>query len=108
MSPSTGAKVLKTDPNIPVGVMEDYEYHEQRITLIDDFTLFIYNDSVYETENIHHETYGQKRMLTRLNTCVRRNDPPKKILSNMQEALESFRGSAPQSDDILMLTFRII
>jgi serine phosphatase RsbU (regulator of sigma subunit) len=108
MSPSTGAKVLKTDPNIPVGIMEDYDYTEQRITLIDDFTLFIYNDSVYETENIHHETYGQKRMLTRLNSCVRRNDTPKKILSNMQEALESFRGSAPQSDDILMLTFRIV
>ena len=108
ISPSTGAKLLDAEPNIPVGVMEDYEYAEQRITLIEDFTLFLYNDSVYETENVHHEPYGQKRMLTRLNACARRNDDPKKMLSNMQEALESHRGSAPQSDDILMLTFKIV
>ena len=108
VSPSTGAKLIDIDPNIPVGIMEDYEYTEQRITLIEEFTLFIYNDGLYETENIHHEPYGQKRMLTRLEYSAHHNETPKKMLSNMQAAVESHRGTAPQIDDILMLTLRII
>ena len=108
VSPSTGAKLIDIDPNIPVGIMEDYEYTEQRITLIEEFTLFIYNDGLYETENIHHEPYGQKRMLTRLEYSAHHNETPKKMLSNMQAAVESHRGTAPQEDDILMLTLRII
>ena len=108
ISPSTGAKLLDVEPNIPVGIMEDYEYIEQHITLIEDFTLFLYNDGLYETENIHHEPYGQKRMLTRLVACARHNADPKKLLSTMQEAVESHRGSAPQTDDLLMLTLKIV
>ena len=108
VSPSTGAKLIDIDPNIPVGIMEDYEYIEQRITLIEDFTLFLYNDGLYETVNIHNEPYGQKRMLTRLEACSRHNADPKKLLSTMLEAVESHRGSAPQTDDLLMLTMRMV
>ena len=108
ISPSTGAKLLEVEPNIPVGIMEDYEYIEQRITLIEDFTLFLYNDGLYETVNIHNEPYGQKRMLTRLEACSRHNADPKKLLSTMLEAVESHRGSAPQTDDLLMLTMRMV
>ena len=88
--------------------MDDYEYEEQQITLTDKFTLFLYNDGVYETENIHHEAFGQKRMLTRLNSSARMSEEPKKVLAKMQEVLESHRGTAPQSDDVMMLALRIV
>ena len=104
---SNGAKLLDTIPNIPIGVMDDYEYEEQQITLTDKFTLFLYNDGVYETENIHHEAFGQKRMLTRLNSSARMSEEPKKVLAKMQEVLESHRGTAPQNDDVMMLALRI-
>lgn len=105
---SNGAKLLDTIPNIPIGVMDDYEYEEQQIALTDKFTLFLYNDGVYETENIHHEAFGQKRMLTRLNSSARMSEEPKKVLAKMQEVLESHRGTAPQSDDVMMLALRIV
>ena len=108
ISPSLGAKLLEVESNVPVGLVEDYNYVEQRITLIEDFTLFLYNDGLYETANIHYEPYGQKRMLTRLNACARNNLDPKKLLSTMQEAVESHRGSAPQTDDLLMLTIKMV
>ena len=108
ISPSTGAKLMDVEPNIPVGIMENYEYIEQHITLIEDFTLFLYNDGLYETENIHHEPYGQKRMLTRLQASSRHTTDPQKLLSTMQEAVESHRGSAVQHDDLLMLTIRMV
>ena len=108
ISPSTGAKLMDVEPNIPVGIMENYEYIEQHITLIEDFTLFLYNDGLYETENLNHEPYGQKRMLTRLQAYSRHTTDPKKLLSTMQEAVESHRGSAAQRDDLLMLTIRMV
>jgi serine phosphatase RsbU (regulator of sigma subunit) len=108
MNPATGAKLLDTLPNIPIGIMDDYEFEEQKITLIDDFTLFLYNDGLYELENSFHEMFGQKRMLTRLDNSARAGDTPEKILSKMQEALESHRGSATQTDDITMLALKII
>ena len=108
VSPSLGAKLLEVESNVPVGLVEDFNYVEQHITLIEDFTLFLYNDGLYETTNNHYEPYGQKRMLTRLNACARNNIDPKKMLSIMQEAVESHRGSAPQTDDLLMLTMKMI
>jgi len=47
-------------------------------------------------------------MLTRLKNCALASDSPQKILSKMQEALESYRGNADQSDDVLMVTFKTI
>lgn len=108
LNPATGAKLLDINPNIPIGIMDDYEYQEQKITLIDDFTLFFYNDGLYETENIHHEPYGQKRMLMRLDNSIHNGEDPKRILSRMKDTLESFRGEAPQTDDVLMLALKII
>ncbi len=108
VSPSLGAKLLEVESNVPVGLVENFNYIEQRITLIEDFTLFLYNDGLFETANTNYEPYGQKRMLTRLNACARNNVDPKKMLSIMQEAVESHRGSAPQTDDLLMLTMKIV
>lgn len=108
LNASTGATLLDAKPNIPIGVMDDFGYEEQKITLIDDFTLFLYNDGLYETENIYHEVFGQKRMLTRLDSSARQSDPPKKVLAKMQEALEGHRGTAAQSDDVMMLAMKII
>ena len=108
VSPSLGAKLLEVESNVPVGLVENFNYVEQRITLIEDFTLFLYNDGLFETANTNYEPYGQKRMLTRLNACARNNVDPQKMLSIMQEAVESHRGSAPQTDDLLMLTMKIV
>lgn len=108
LSPAKGAKMLETEPNIPIGVMDDFEYKEQKMTLIDDFTLFIYNDGLYETENSLHEPFGQKRMLTRLNKLGQLEESPKNVLSKMKDVLEDHRGKAPQTDDILMVAFKIL
>jgi serine phosphatase RsbU (regulator of sigma subunit) len=108
MDPVTGATQLDTLPNIPLGIMNDFEFQEQKIILIDEFTLFLFNDGIYELENKYHEMFGQKRMMTRLENSVHAGDNPEKILSKMQEALESFRGSATQTDDVTMIALRII
>ena len=108
LNPASGAKLLDTLPNIPIGIMDDFEFEEQKITLIDDFILFLYNDGLYELENSHHDMFGQKRMMTRLDKSALAGDDPQKVLSKMQEALESHRGTAQQTDDITMIALKII
>lgn len=108
LSPTIGAKLLEVEPNIPLGIDDNYDYSEQKITLEEHFTLFLYNDGVYETENSLHEPYGQKRMLTRLQKFGLAQESPEKILTKMQEVLAEHRGNAPQADDILMLALKFM
>ena len=103
---STGAKPLDVNSNIPIGIVDDYKFTEQKITLIDDFTLFLYNDGVYETMNANNTPYGQKRLMTRLNSLA--GEKPEKVLEKMRETLENHRGSAELTDDVLMLTINIV
>ena len=108
LSPAIGAKLLDVEPNIPIGIADDYDYSEQKITLDNNFTLFLYNDGVYETENALHEPFGQKRMLTRLQKFGLAQESPKNVLTKMQEVIDSHRGNAAQTDDVLMLALRFM
>ena len=108
LNQSTGAYLLDTIPNVPVGVVDDFDYEEQKITLINDFTLFLYNDGLYETENNYHQAYGQKRMQARLESFARMGDTPEKIISKMKDILENYRDGAQQEDDVTMLAMRIV
>lgn len=108
LNPRIGARLLELKPNIPVGLVEDYEYEEQQVTLIDDFTLFLYTDGLYETENSGHETFGQKRMMARLKRSAEEEESPEKIIARMTADVENFRGSAPRIDDAVMVAIRAI
>ncbi len=101
------AKMLEAEPNIPIGIVDDYKYVEQSISIGDDFTLFLYNDGLYETENAYHSPYGMKRLATRLTNSVEAGDNPEKILSKLRLSIEAHRGSTPQTDDVLMLAIKI-
>ena len=108
LNPHTGARLLELKPNIPVGIMEDYEYEEQQVTLIDDFTLFLYTDGLYETENLHGETFGTKRMMARLKKSAEEEESPKEIIDRMTADVENFRGSARRIDDAVMVAIKAI
>ena len=108
LNPHTGARLLELKPNIPVGIMGDYEYEEQQVTLIDDFTLFLYTDGLYETENLHGETFGTKRMMARLKKSAEEEESPKEIIDRMTADVENFRGSARRIDDAIMVAIKAI
>jgi len=101
-------RMLDVEPNIPVGIVDDYKYVEQSLAFDEDFTLFLYNDGLYETENASHMPYGLKRLATRLDNIAQTGDNPEKILSKLRQSVEEYRGSAPQTDDILMLAIKIV
>jgi len=69
--------------------------------------LFLYNDGLYETMNNKKEAYGQKRMLTRLESLIRTGCGTEKLLAKMAETIESYRGSEPQTDDVTMMVIKM-
>ncbi len=101
------ARMLDIEPQIPIGIVDDYKYVEQSLAFGNDDTLFLYNDGLYETENTSHTPYGLKRLGTRLANSAQVGDDPEKILSKLRTSLENHRGTAPQTDDVLMIAIKM-
>lgn len=108
LSPTYGAQQLELRPNVPVGIVEDYEYEELNITLTKGSTMFFYTDGLYETENKFHETFGMKRMMTRLKKSAEDDESPMDIIERMTTDVEKFRGTAKRIDDAVMVVIKAI
>lgn len=90
---------LPVDSNIPLGIMPGFEFTEQEADIRYDDAIFLYTDGVTEAENIHHELFGEERMINVLHT--RRSASEQ--MACVADAVREFRGEAAQSDDITVL-----
>ena len=94
--------------NIPVGILKDYVYVGQRITLPSDCILFLYTDGLTEAKNKDHEEFNEDRMtdcLKKFATHIEESTPAA-IIDSMKEDIERFVGNADQSDDLTMLAIK--
>ena len=103
---TSGARTIELPPNVPIGILDDYPYEERQTTLVGNSTLFFFTDGLYETENAAHQTFGMKRLTTRLNKLAQNQEPPKKIIDRLTEDVEKFRGSAKRIDDAVMVVIK--
>lgn len=93
---------LHTESNIPLGLLEGFEYQKQEIQLLPDTQLFVYTDGVTEAENEKKELFSDHRLLEQFAEAKPLCTPKEKVL----EVLEKVRhhaGGAEQSDDITLL-----
>ena len=88
-----------------LGAMEDSYYEESEISIPDDSQLFLFTDGVIETENLHGDYFGYKRLedMLKLNSTV----PPRVVSRKVLAEIEEFRESFAQVDDITILTVKI-
>lgn len=100
-----GAKMLSVKDNMPVGVMEDFVYEEESMTLPGDCKLFIYTDGLTEAENGAKELYGDDRMLAFLSAI--HGEMPEATVSLIERDVDEFAGGVDQSDDLTMLCLRL-
>lgn len=101
----TGSRFMKEAENIPIGVMDEYEYTEQSLQLDDEQTLLLYTDGITEAENSNRELFGDKRLLSLLSEHA--DDTPRQHIERLAEAVEAFAVGMEQSDDLTMLSFRL-
>ena len=102
--PDGEAHFYEVKPNIPIGVMPDFEFAEQSMQLPDHGTIFLYTDGVNEAEDKNRELFGNKRMLSvvRQHSC----ESARNIVEHMLKEVNHFATDTAQSDDITMLCLR--
>ena len=99
-----GWQLLEVKPNLPLGIEPSFEFTAQTVQIQRDDILFLYTDGLTEAENSKHEQYGEQRMMQTLSEMA--TNRPQEIVAHLQSDVKQFVNSAPQSDDLTMLTIR--
>ncbi len=88
-----------------LGFEPDLEFERTELTLRDGDTLIFYTDGVSEAFNPQEECYGNDRLLADAGGFAHQSAPV--ITASLLQKVRSFAGSAPQSDDIAILTLKV-
>lgn len=100
-----GSFALWKDPHgFVLAGMENTRYREYELDIGVGDTLFLYTDGVAEAMDGANTLYGTDRMLAALNQ--NRTLGPKGLLQQLKADLDRFVGTAPQFDDITMLSLQ--
>jgi len=96
---------LKSDNNLVISAIENFEYKSSKILLKPENSIFMYTDGVVEAQNIKEEFYGDDRLLNVLNE---ENLSPKDNIIKVKTGIDNFSSSAHQYDDITMLNVKYL
>lgn len=102
---SQGTRFMSEVENMPIGVMDGFEYTEETVLLRNDQMLLIYTDGLTEAENTRKELFGDERLMQLMstNTC----GGPKEAIERLKKAVSEFAEGVYQSDDLTMLALRL-
>lgn len=91
-------------PNLPIGLIEGFEFREQTMMLPINSTLLLYTDGLTEAENEEKELYGEEHLIEFINDLEYQNTEQliKKIRENLAEHVQN----AEQSDDLTFLAIQ--
>ncbi|MGE5262456.1 MAG: PP2C family protein-serine/threonine phosphatase [Acidobacteriota bacterium] len=96
---------LEHAPGQPLGLFDDPALDEQRVVLNRQSMVLAYTDGVTDQRNQTDEFFG----LERLQQAVRgqRGNSAQMICDKLYEAVDGFRGSEDQSDDITFVAIQV-
>ena len=94
-------KYLDIDSGIVLGIMEDFNYINEEITLKNE--IVIYTDGITDANNKENEMYGEDRLLNFFNEFKENDNPIKPLL----EDIHNFTEDAEQYDDMTLLHLKI-
>jgi len=96
--------LLEVNPNLPIGLFEDFSYEMQSITLKPGSALFLYTDGLTEARNAKGKLLGRERVLQWVSECG--TTDPKQLLETVIEEVKQFSENTEQSDDLTLLALR--
>jgi len=97
---------LKLTSNFPIGIFDDAEFEISEITMSPGDLIYTYTDGVTEATRVDNEVYGEERLYDCLNNIE--EETPDIIMQKVKTSIQQYTESAPQSDDITMLTFKYL
>ncbi len=98
-----GVTLLPCDPNIPIGIMQEWKYTAQEANVSLYSTIFLYTDGLTEAEDIHHNQYQDQRMIA---TAQKASHQPVELIREITSSVRGFVGEAEQNDDQTMLAIQ--
>ena len=90
-------KVLKVDPGIVLGVVEDFEFVKEEIPMSKG--IMLYTDGITDAKNSDGEFYGEDRLINFLNE----HDSENKLVGKLLEDIDKFTGREEQFDDMTLV-----
>ena len=98
---------LPCQPNLPLGILANYEFEAQEVNVDSQTTIFLFTDGLNEAENAIHEQFGDERIVEVANRLLAEGQhQPLNITYEMYQAVHSFVNGAEQSDDLTMLAIQ--
>jgi len=95
---------LKLESNVPLGVFDDAEFEIYNTVMLPGDVIYTYTDGVTEAVNADNEIYGEQKLYECLNGI--KEVEPITIAQKVKDSIQTYAGSALQSDDITMLIFK--
>ena len=96
--------VINCNPNLPVGLMDDFKYEMEETTLEAHSTLFLYTDGLTEAMNRERQQFGLERVRSVLERAG--GDSSEELVERMKQEVVMFCRGAEQSDDLTLLAIR--
>ena len=104
-----GVEKMETNPNIPLALMNGWDYVEQEIQLKPKTTVFLYTDGLIEAEDVSKRLFGEERMIEEVQKALDKgNNSAEQLIKSMDAAVKHFVGGAQQSDDLTMLAVKYL
>ena len=94
--------VYRDRHGLPVGAVDTAVYREYSLHLSPGSVLFVYSDGLPEATDRQNAQFGLERVTEVLNGAA--SADPEVLIRSVQKAVDSFVGSAPQFDDLTMLS----
>ncbi len=89
---------------LALAVVEDFPFDEGEVTLAPGDTFVLYTDGVTEAFDLKNEAFGDQRLRTVVEAGT--GQTAAETMAAVFEAVDSFVGDAPPSDDTTVLTLR--
>ena len=97
---------LQVIPNIPIGVLTDFQFEEQETWLPHGAAIFLFTDGLNEAENNNHEQFGDGRILAVEQDAY--NLSAQEQIDKMTQAVKMHVNGAEQNDDMTMLSIKYV
>lgn len=92
-------------PGVPLGALPGTTYDEVRIDLHEDDVFVFCTDGIFEAMDENGAEFGARRLCEVVSTS--RDRSARAIVDAIYDAVTSFRGNAPQTDDMTAVAVKI-
>lgn len=98
---------VDANTNLPLGVVRDYEFEPDLVTLSEGSTAILYTDGVTEERSEARELFGEERLRAWWSGAAGKAAAASDICDDLDRQVDSWRGKAEQSDDRAILTIKM-